>query len=49
VTTPLRDYTKIEEKNCQLVTYYGGKKFIAPFNVAIGPNDEIVIVDGNNK
>ena len=45
MTTPLRDYTKIEEKNCQLVTQYGGKKFNYPRGVAIGPNDEIVIVD----
>ena len=49
MTTPLRDYTKIEEKNCQLVTHYGGKKFNCPFGVAIGPNDEIVIVDSDNK
>ena len=49
MTTPLRDYTKIEEKNCQLVTHYGGKKFNIPKDVAIGPNDEVVIVDGTNK
>ena len=49
MTTPLRDYTKIEEKNCQLVTHYGGKKFNFPHGVAIGPNDEIVIVDRENK
>ena len=45
----MRDYTKIEEKNCQLVTHYGGKKFIHPRNVAIGPNDEVVLVDSYNK
>ena len=49
MTTPLRDYTKIEEKNCQLVTHYGGKKFKRPRGVAIGPNDEVVIVDDTNK
>ena len=49
MTTPLRDYTKIEEKNCQLVTHYGGKKFNFPQDVAIGPNDEVVIVDRDNK
>ena len=49
MTTPLRDYTKIEEKNCQLVTHYGGKKFNCPEDVAIGPNDEVVIVDNTNK
>ena len=46
----MRDYTKIEEKNCQPVTYYGGgKKFSCAFGVAIGPNDEVVIVDRDNK
>ena len=46
MTTPLRDYTKIEEKNCQLVTHYGGKRFYNP-RVTTGPNDEVVIA--NNK
>ena len=49
MTTPLRDYTKIEQKNRQLVTHYGGKKFNYPDDVAIGPNDEVVIVDSDNK
>ena len=48
VTTPLRDYTKIEEKNCQLVTHYGGKKFMCPHDIVIGPDDEVVIVDRFN-
>ena len=45
---PLRDYTKIEEQNCHLVTHYGGKKFACPC-IAIGQNDEVVIVDEDNK
>ena len=51
MTTPLRDYTKIEEQNCQLVTDYGGKKFNALRSVAVGPNDEVVVVvvDYGNK
>ena len=49
VTIPLRNYTKIEVKNCQLVTHYGGKKFNSPHDVAIGPNDEVVIVDRDDK
>ena len=49
MTTPLRDYSKIEEKNCQLVTHYGGKKFSCPGGVTIGPADEVVIVDRDNK
>ena len=49
MTTSLRDYTKIEENSCQLVTHYGGKKFNNPRGIAIGPNDEVVIVDSRNK
>ena len=49
MTTPLRDYTKIEEKNCQLLTHYGGKKFNCPHDIAIGPNDEVVITDSRNN
>ena len=45
----MRDYTKIEEKNCQLVTHYGGKKFNYPHDVVIGPNDEVVIVGCRKK
>ena len=48
--TPLRDYTKIEEQNCQLVTDYGGKKFSNLYNVTTGPDDEVVSADrGNNE
>ena len=47
--TPLRDYTKIEKKNCQLVIHYGGKKLIQPWDITTGPNDEIVVVDNGNK
>ena len=45
----MRDYTKIEDKNCQLVTDCEGKKFNCPHGVAIGPNDEVIIVDRGNK
>ena len=48
MTTPLRDYTKIEKENCKLVTHYEGKKFIHP-HVTTGPNDEVVIADSDNK
>ena len=49
LTTPLRDYAKIEEQNCQLVTDYGGKKFDKLHGVAVGPNDEVVVVDKGNR
>ena len=49
MTTPLRDYTKFEEKNCQLVTHYGGKNFNSPHDVTTGPNNEVVIADRENK
>ena len=48
MTTPLRDYTKIEEKNCQLVTHHGGKKFSCPI-LTTRPNDEVVIVDCDSQ
>jgi len=45
VTTTLRDYTKIEAQNCQLVTYYGGKKFQWPYDITTTTNDDVVMVD----
>ena len=48
LTAPLRDYTKIEEQNCHLVTHYGGKAFASP-RITTGQNDEVVIADTYNK
>ena len=48
MTAPLRDYTKVEEKNCKLVTHYGGKEFSCP-NVTAGPSCEVIIADRDNK
>jgi len=45
----LRDYTKIEAQNCQLVTQYGRKVFKWPHDVTTTTNDDIVIVDSTNK
>ena len=45
----MRNYTKIEEKNCQLVTHYGGKKFRWPYGIAIGPSNEVVMTDYYNN
>ena len=49
MTIPLRDYAKIKEKNCQLVTHYGGKKFNLPCGIAIGPSNEVVMVENCNE
>ena len=49
VTAPSRDYTKIKEKNCQLVTHYRGKEFNWPYSIAIGPSNEVAMADFNNK
>jgi len=45
VTTTLRDYTKIEAKNCQLTTQYGGKKFQGPNDITTTTNDDVLMVD----
>ena len=45
----LRDYAKIKQKNCQLLTHYGGKKFNCPCDVTVGPKSEIVIAHFGNR
>jgi len=49
VTTTLRDYTKIEAQNCQLITQYGGKKFQYPHDITTTTNDDVVVVDRDNN
>ena len=48
VLVALRDY-KMTESHCQVMTHYGGNKFGNLGNVAVGGNDEILIVDHTNK
>ena len=49
--TPVdRDYNKMTEQDCsQEVTHYGGNKFGSPYDVAIAPTGEVVIVDYGNR
>ena len=47
--TTLRDYTKIDVENSQLITQYGGKKFKWPYDVTSTTNDDVVMVDKENK
>ena len=49
--TPVdRDYNKMTEQDCsQVVTHYGGNKFGRLSDVTVTPNDDIVIVDYDNK
>ena len=49
VTVTLRDYSKMRQQDCSVVTDYGGNKFGCLTDVAIGVNDEVVIVDDTNK
>ena len=35
----------MEEEKCQLVSHYERKNFNLPYNVAIGSNDEVVVLD----
>lgn len=45
-----RDYSKISEHDyCRVVTHYEGKKFAGLTDVAVGPNDEIIIADCGNS
>ena len=49
--TPVnRDYNKMTEQDCsQVVTHYGGNKFVSLSDVTVASNDDIVIVDDGNK
>ena len=49
--TPVdRDYNKMTEQDCsQLVTHYGGNEFGGLTDVTVTHNDEIVIVDNDNR
>ena len=46
VTTALRDYTKIDVQNCQLIT---GKRFQCPRDITTTTNDDVVMVDWTNN
>ena len=45
----LRDYSKMRQQDCSVVTHFGGNKFGNLNDIAIGVNDEVVIVDATNK
>ena len=49
ISVILRDYSKMREGHCQVMTHYGGKKFGKLSDVAIGVNNEVIIIDYTNK
>ena len=49
ISVALRDYSKMRQEDCRVVTEYGGNKFGLLTDVAIGVNDEVVILDYTNK
>ncbi|XP_065919710.1 E3 ubiquitin-protein ligase TRIM71-like [Dysidea avara] len=49
VTTTLRDYSKIEVENCQLITHYGENEFQYPVGIKVTTNDDIVMIQYKNK
>jgi len=49
ISVVLRDYTEIRQQDCSVVTDYGRNKFGRLSDVAIGVNDEVVIVDDTNQ
>ncbi|XP_065917745.1 E3 ubiquitin-protein ligase TRIM71-like [Dysidea avara] len=49
ISVVLRDYSKMREGHCQVMTHYGGNKFGKLIDVAIGVNNEVIIIDNTNK
>ena len=49
ISVVLRDYSKMREEHCQVMTHYGGNKFGQLHDVAIGVNNEVIIADYTNK
>ena len=49
ISVVLRDYSKMREEHCQVMTHYGGNKFGTLYDVAIGVNNEVIIADYTNK
>ena len=49
ISVVLRDYSKMRQQDCSVVTDYGGNKFGSLSDVAIGVQDEVVVVDFTNK
>ena len=49
ISVVLRDYSKMRQEDCSVVTDYGGNKFGTLADVAIGVHGEVVVVDVTNK
>ena len=49
ISVVLRDYSKIRQQDCSVVTDYGGNKFGWLTDVAIGVHDEVVVCDCTNN
>jgi len=49
ISVVLRDYNKMRQRHCQMMTHYGENKFGWLYDVAVGVNDEVVIVDSTNN
>ena len=49
ISVALRDYSKMRQQDCSVVTDYGGNKFGSLHDVAIGVHGEVVVVDNTNK
>ena len=49
ISVVLRDYSKMRQQDCSVVTDYGGNKFGGLIDVAIGVHGEVVVVDETNE
>jgi len=49
VCTTLKSLTELKVENCQAIVEYGGKLLQRPCGISIGTNDEVVLIDEQNK
>ena len=49
ISVVLRDCSKMREGHCQVMTHYGVNKFGKLLDVAIGVNNEVIIIDYTNN
>jgi len=47
--TTVRDYSLAKIENCRLITHYGSKEFQWPYDIKVATNNDVVVLDRENK